>query len=86
MTRIFLYDELNSQVQDGKPSELQFARFGLIYHPIENGWKILPFKSYIVNGREFHPNAISVVLDGFNIQLQSFNFRMELTSKILKHV
>ena len=58
-----------SQVQDGKPSELQIARFGWIYHPIENGWKILPFKSHILNGREFHPNAISVVLDGLNIQL-----------------
>ena len=58
-----------SQVQDGKPSELQIARFGWIYHPIENGWKILPFKNHILNGREFHPNAISVVLDGLNIQL-----------------
>ena len=58
-----------SQVQDGKPSELQIARFGWIYHPIENGWKTLPFKSHILNGREFHPNVISVVLDGLNIQL-----------------
>ena len=54
--------------------------------PIENGWKILPFKSHILNGRELHPNAISVVLDGLNIHLKSFNFTMELTSKILKHM
>ena len=54
-----------SQVQDGKPSELKIARFGwIIYHPIETGWKILSFKSHILNGREFHPNAISFVLDG----------------------
>ena len=33
------------------------ARFGWIYHPIENGWKILPFKSHILNRRDFHPNA-----------------------------
>ena len=60
---------ISSQVQNEKPSELQIARFRWINHPIENGWKILPFKSHILNGREFHPNAISVVLDEFNIQL-----------------
>ena len=55
-----------SQVQDGKPSELQIARFGW---KTENGWKIHPFKSHIINERDFHPNVISVVLEGLNIQL-----------------